>query len=112
MGSRKLWQEMLPGENGKLVSPLLEKQYDVIYGSWPTRYDEIMLVVDRNGELADLSLYALGLIPKEYMESLMRSVINKESFEYNAFQSKFYKCISRLSNQSSDHVRAASNLLL
>ena len=84
MSSRKLWQEMLPGENGKLVSPLLEKQYDVIYGSWPTRYDEIMLVVDRNGELADLSLYALGLIPKEYMESLMRSVINKESFEYDA----------------------------
>ena len=35
MGSSMvLWQEMLSGDNGKLVSPLLESQYDVIYGSW------------------------------------------------------------------------------
>ena len=82
--SRELWQEMLPGENGKLISPLVDKQYDVAYGSWPTRYDEIMLVVDKNGELSDLSLYALGLIPKEYMESLMRAAVNQETFDYEA----------------------------
>ena len=42
----KVWQEMLPGENGKPVSELLEKQYDLIYGSWPNSYNEIVLVVD------------------------------------------------------------------
>jgi putative ABC transport system permease protein len=34
--SAKLFQEMLPGDNGKPVSKLLENQYDVIYGSCPT----------------------------------------------------------------------------
>ena len=29
------WQEMLPGENGELISPVVKAQYDVIYGRWP-----------------------------------------------------------------------------
>ncbi len=47
MGSSAvLWQEMLPGENGKLYNDLLDKQYDVIYGSWPTEYNEVVMIVD------------------------------------------------------------------
>ena len=75
--SSQLWQEMLPGENGKLISPILEKQYDVVYGSWPTEYNEIVLVLDENNELNDLSLYALGLSPKENIDKVMDAAINK-----------------------------------
>ena len=75
--SSQLWQEMLPGDNGKLISPLLEKQYDVVYGSWPTEYNEIVLVLDENNELNDLSLYALGLSPKENVDKAMNAAINK-----------------------------------
>ena len=42
----RLWQEMLPGKDGSLISDVLQKQYDVIYGSWPNSYDEIVLVLD------------------------------------------------------------------
>ena len=75
--SGNLWQEMLPGENGKLVSELLEKQYDVIYGSWPSAYNEIVLVVDENNELDDMTLYALGLKPEEDINALMEAAINQ-----------------------------------
>ncbi len=75
--SSQLWQEMLPGDNGRLISPLLEKQYDVVYGSWPTEYNEIVLVLDENNELNDLSLYALGLSPKENVDKAMNAAINK-----------------------------------
>ena len=75
--SSQLWQEMLPGENGRLVSDLLEKQYDVVYGSWPTEYNEIVLVLDENNELSDLSLYALGLSSKEDVDKIMDAAINK-----------------------------------
>ncbi len=74
--SVKLWQEMLPGDNGKLVSPLLEKQYDVIYGSWPTEYNEIVLVVDENNEIEDMALYALGLKTKEEIDKLADAAFN------------------------------------
>lgn len=72
-----LWQEMLPGDNGRLVSPLLEKQYDVVYGSWPTEYNEIVLVLDENNELDDMTLYALGLKSEEDIDAIMDAALNK-----------------------------------
>ena len=76
-----LWQEMLPGENGKLVSDLLEKQYDVVYGSWPTAYNEIVLVLDENNELDDMTLYALGLKSEEEIKAIMQAAIDKTTLE-------------------------------
>ena len=76
-GGMTLWQEMLSGDEGKLVNDLLEHQYDVIYGSWPNSYNEIVLVVDRNNELDDMTLYALGLESKENMDAIINSAFDK-----------------------------------
>ncbi len=76
-----LWQEMLSGDDGKLISPLLEKQYDVIYGSWPNKYNEIVLVVDENNEIDDMTLYALGLKSKSEIDALADAVFNKTEIE-------------------------------
>ena len=82
MGSSMvLWQEMLSGDNGKLVSPLLESQYDVIYGSWPTEYNEIVLVLDENNEIDDMALYALGLKSKEKIDAVMQAAMNQTAIE-------------------------------
>ena len=72
----QLWQEMLPGDNGRLVSSILEEQYDVVYGSWPTEYDEIVLVLDKNNELSDMTLYALGLKSEDDIEAIMVAAEN------------------------------------
>ncbi len=83
MGSSvKLWQEMLAGNNGKPINPILEKQYDVIYGAWPSKYNEIVLVVDENNELDDMTLYALGLKSKEEISALTDSAINKTELKF------------------------------
>lgn len=81
MSSGTLWQEMLPGDNGKLISPVLEKQYDVVYGSWPTAYNEIVLVLDENNELDDMTLYALGLKSKEDVGALVDAAIHKTEIQ-------------------------------
>ncbi len=73
-----LWQQLLPGTNGDPVNPLIRQQYDLLYGTWPNRYDQVVLVLDENNELSDVVLYALGLESKEYMESVMHSVITQE----------------------------------
>ena len=62
-----LWQELLPGKDGAAVNDLLTRQYDLIYGSWPSSYDQVVLVVDENNELDDMTLYALGLISQDEM---------------------------------------------
>ncbi len=79
--STGLWQEMLSGDDGKTISPLLEKQYDVVYGSWPNNYDEIVLVLDSNNELNDIALYALGLESKEDIDKIFEAVKNGEAIE-------------------------------
>ena len=75
--SMSLWQEMLPGDNGKPVNDILEKQYDLVYGTWPTQYNEIVLVLDENNELDDLTLYALGLKSQEDIDKSLDAAINK-----------------------------------
>ncbi len=82
MGSSMvLWQEMLPGDDGKLISPLLEKQYDLVYGSWPNQYDEIVLVVDKNNEIDDMTLYALGLKSKDDIDALANAAFSQTTVE-------------------------------
>ena len=81
MGQVKLWQEMLAGEDGRLVNDLLDKQYDVIYGSWPTEYNEVVLVVDEFNEIDDMTLYALGLKTKEDINALADAAINKTELD-------------------------------
>ena len=73
--SMKLWQEMLPGKDGSLISEVLQKQYDLIYGSWPNSYDEIVLVLDRNNELDDMTLYAMGLMSEEEIDTIMSAAM-------------------------------------
>lgn len=81
MVSMNLWQEILPGKDGELVNDVLKKQYDLVHGSWPEKYDEIILVLDKNNELDDMTLYALGLEPKEYIDSIMKAALKGNDVE-------------------------------
>ena len=75
MGGFNVWQEMLPGvgEN-ETINSLIKEEYDVICGDWPKAYNEVVLVVNKQNEISDLALYALGLrTEKEIMDALMAS---------------------------------------
>ncbi len=76
VGQTKLWCEMLSGKDGSLINSVLYNQYDVIRGSWPNSYDEIVLVVDENNELDDMTLYALGLKTEEEIDQVFQAVQN------------------------------------
>jgi putative ABC transport system permease protein len=76
-----MWQELLSGDDGDQINDLLKKQYDVVYGSWPNSYDEVVLILDKNNELSDITLYALGLESKEEMDAVMSAAMNGGSLE-------------------------------
>ena len=99
-GSMVLWQEMLPGDDGALISPMLEDQYDLVYGSWPNDYNEVVLVLDENNELDDMALYALGLKPQEEMDAIMQAAVDQteveledQSWSYEEICSREYKTV-------------------
>ena len=95
-----LWCEMLPGKDGKPVNPVLEDQYDVIYGSWPNSYDEIVLVVDKNNEIDDLTMFAMGLESHDKIDDSFDSILNGDAIDttqkkwtYEEICSKEYRVI-------------------
>jgi putative ABC transport system permease protein len=63
--------ELLPGSGDSLISPAIKENYELMYGDWPTQYDELVLVLDKNNEISLSTLYELGILPaKEYREIL------------------------------------------
>ncbi len=99
-GSMVLWEEMLPGDDGQLIGPLLQNQYDLVYGSWPNDYNEVVLVLDENNELDDMALYALGLKPQEEMDAIMEAAVDQtevdlddKSWTYEEICSREYRVI-------------------
>ena len=90
-----VWQEMLPGEGDELVSPLLQQQYDVLYGSWPKNSDEVVLIVDENNEVSDLVLYALGLKSANDMLSAMTQYMTGTQPEQSKLESWSYADICK-----------------
>ncbi len=95
-----LWCEMLPGKDGKLINPVLEDQYDVIYGSWPNSYDEIVLVVDKNNELDDMTMFAMGLESHDKIGQTFDTILNggqidttQKKWSYEELCAKEYRVI-------------------
>jgi putative ABC transport system permease protein len=84
-----VWQEMLPGDDG-LISPMLQNQYDVLYGNWPKNYDEVVLIVDENNEVSDMVLYALGLKSSNDMLSAMTGYMSGEEVDTTKLESWSY----------------------
>jgi putative ABC transport system permease protein len=83
MGYGGLWQEMLPGEGEELINPIVKKQYEIVEGNWPAAYNEVVLVLDQNNEIADMALYALGLISEEEIDIIVDAAINKTPLTVN-----------------------------
>lgn len=81
MTSSSIWNEMLSAEDGGLISPVLENQFDVIYGRWPSAYNEIVIVVNEFNEIDDLTLYALGLKSREEIDKIFMSAMRYEEIE-------------------------------
>ena len=76
-----VWEEMLEGEDGELINPLVKDQYDLVYGNWPESHDEMVLILNKNNELSDIVLYALGLESEENMTKIMEAYLNAEEIQ-------------------------------
>ena len=70
-----VWNEMMAGEDGELISQTVRDQYDLIHGEWPDAYNEVVILVDRNNEVSDMVLYALGLTTMDVMMESMQDIM-------------------------------------
>ena len=72
-GKTNNFTELLPGSDSASVRQAVTDAYDVLYGNWPSSYDEAVLVMNKNNEISSAVLYQLGILPtSEYKEIMKR----------------------------------------
>lgn len=75
------FSELMPGTDGKAVSTILFDSYDLLYGSWPENYNEVVLVLNENNSIPAGTLYQLGLITGEEYKEITEQIKNGEDAE-------------------------------
>ena len=75
MGSNDVFVELMDNKENVL------SQYDLIYGSYPEKYDEVVLIVNSNNEISDYTLYALGLKDQKMLKEMMYNVMKGEEVD-------------------------------
>ncbi len=66
----EVWDELIDNEE------LIANQYDVIAGRMPKEWNEIVIIVDKNNEISDMSLFSLGLKDQSTLEGMMADIMN------------------------------------
>ena len=91
MSNTDVWQEMLDNEE------LLHSQYDVLAGTWPQAYNEVVLIVNENNEISDYTLYTLGLKDQKELEEDWKAIENGEQIQEHEQTSYTYDELLNLS---------------
>lgn len=91
------FDELLPGQGNALISTAVTEHYDLLYGSWPTAYNEIVLILDENNEIPSSVLYELGLLPaseyrqlQDQLEQGEEITLEEHSWTYEDICEKVY----------------------
>ena len=74
MSGANVWTEIIDSEE------LLSSQYEIVTGRWPQSYDELVIVTDKNNQITDYALYALGLLPNEELVNIISSAMSGEKY--------------------------------
>lgn len=83
MGSADVWSEMIDNDE------LIEKQYDVIAGKLPEKYNEVVLVVDKYNEINDYVLYSLGILDPSKLKGITKKAMTGEKIDIDSEQKSY-----------------------
>ena len=81
--SISIFSEIMPGRDGELINASIYEQYELVDGDWPEAANELVLVVDRQHTVSNLTLYMLGLCDPSEMTAMMLAMMAGEKYEAN-----------------------------
>ena len=88
-GGVQVWQELITDPNTGEISKLISDQYDLVHGKWPTEKNEILLVLNENNEISDITLHSLGLVDQQTMvNATMAAMMGKEDKGWEKYEGK------------------------
>ena len=93
--SMDMWTQMLDNQD------ILKQQYDVLAGHWPENKNEVVIVVDKNNEISDFTLYTLGIRDSSELSDMVSTIlgggevpeIDKMEFSYDDLLNLKFKVV-------------------
>ena len=85
MNDNDVWKELYDNED------LLNSQFEVIEGKMPAKKNEVVLVVDKNEEISDYTLYTLGYLDQNELIDNMNKMLKGEEIKSSKELSYDYK---------------------
>jgi len=81
MSNYDVFYEMIDNED------LNKQQYDLVDGKWPEKYNEVVLMVDKNNQISDYTLYSLGILSQEDLKLQFNNMVSGKdvNFEKHAY---------------------------
>ena len=70
------FSQMLKGADNETISSIVTDNYDVIYGTWPENFNEIVLVLNRENSISAKKLYQLGFITEDQYNTASEDIKN------------------------------------
>ena len=74
-GGMSIFSEMIDNQD------MLDSQFNLIKGKWPTEYNEVMLILPDENTISDMLLYGLGLRDLEELEDMIAKIVDGEKVE-------------------------------
>ena len=75
MGGMSIMSEMINNQ------ALLDQQYEVLAGHWPTSANEVVLVVSSNNQISKMALYMLGVLDQGELEEIMKELLENKTVD-------------------------------
>ena len=76
MSNNNVFTEMLDNEE------LNKQQYDLVAGKWPKKYNELVLIVDKNNHISDYTLYSIGLLDQDDLKEQFNKMTSGEEVSF------------------------------
>lgn len=73
--SMDMWAQLMDNQE------LLDEQYDVVAGHWPENKNEVVLVIDKNNEISDFTLYTLGIRDASDLGDMVADIMAGNEYE-------------------------------
>ncbi len=89
-GTYEIWEEMLNNDI------LLKSQYDLLAGKWPKKFNEVVLIVDKDNRISDYTLYSLGLLDPDELTEKYKKLMKGEEVEEIKKQTYTYEELLKL----------------
>ena len=84
--STTVYTQLMPQSDGTGISKAITDNYEVVYGTLPKSYDELVLILDKHNEVPIQALYKLGILKTEEYRSILKSIDKSEAVQLPSHQ--------------------------